>query len=137
MFWVGFDSLMIVVGTAGLIGCEDTKSNQQAVTQPPAIVATDVPSCMTFDDCAMATNRPACAEWNNGDNQPVCYGADEPTNTIGQCVYRAMDDMACVCVERDVRDCIMDVTGRQGVQVCVRVDDAGAGTLWGDCSEQP
>lgn len=132
--WLG-----LLLSSAWLIACGSDSPAASSTDSTPAISAIfppDVIHCMTSDKCAKSPWRPACADYNNGDNYPKCYGMDEGSGTLGQCVYRAMDDAKCLCVERDLRDCVVEPDNTQGVQICELADqtDPDAGTVWSPCT---
>jgi hypothetical protein len=96
---------------------------QCAGAPPPAPLTASCGSvhCNTLNDCTNATNWPLCAKLGSA----VCH------TVTSECTYQLKNDVACQCLERDVRLC--NVGGSPGVQICT-ANPARTATTWGTCA---
>lgn len=82
-------------------------------------------ACSSVADCMTVANWPLCAKIASA----VCHSVSH------ECTYQLKNDVACQCLERDVRHCNINAT-TGGVQICV----ANAGrtaTYWDTCQATP
>ncbi len=90
-----------------------------------------VRNCSGTFDCDDATDRPACADWDN-------LGCQSPTGAHPwQCLWRRADQPGCDCIQWDVRACTI-YGGGAGHQQCnlwgaTAANDWGYRAYWNAC----
>jgi hypothetical protein len=102
---------------------EDGTENLGSVAS--ALAACGSVSCNITNDCNTPAAWPLCAKLGSA----VCHSVSS------ECTYQIKNDVACPCLERDVRLCMVNAT-TPGVQICT----ANAGrtaTFWDTCVACP
>jgi hypothetical protein len=116
-----------------LVQCGAEQDSDQGTPEPIASLESAVitnprcgsVACSNLNDCTSLANWPLCAKTASA----VCHSVSH------ECTYQIKNDVACQCLERDVRHCNINAT-TGGVQICV----ANAGrtaTFWDTCQATP